>query len=85
MSMFTRLLNKAPAAPPGPAAAALPARLAATLAAVRKQTGRPETVRVPHRCAKTGLPYAIIFERFDPRERFTIARIEKIGTGTLTS
>ena len=46
------------------------------VAAFRQATGKAEARVVPCRCAVTGAPFAILFERMSPAHRFQIARIE---------
>ena len=64
-----------------PTAAATPAEtrqeaFANAVAAFRQATGKAEARVVPCRCAVTGAPFAILFERMSPAHRFQIARIE---------
>jgi hypothetical protein len=47
------------------------------VAAFRQATGKAEARVVPCRCAVTGAPFAILFERMSPAHRFQIARIEQ--------
>jgi hypothetical protein len=47
------------------------------VAAFRQATGKAEARVVPCRCAVTGEPFAIQFERMSPAHRFQIARIER--------
>jgi hypothetical protein len=47
------------------------------VAALRKATGTTESRIVPCRCARTGLPFSLRFERVSPAHRFQIARIDK--------
>jgi hypothetical protein len=46
------------------------------VAAFREATGKAEARVVPCRCAVTGAPFGILFERMSPAHRFQIARIE---------
>jgi hypothetical protein len=48
-----------------------------TVAALRKATGTAESRIVPCRCARTGQPFCLRFERVSPAHRFQIARIDK--------
>jgi hypothetical protein len=48
----------------------------AAVAAFRQATGKAEARVIPCRCAITGEPFAILFERMSPAHRFQIARIE---------
>jgi hypothetical protein len=54
-------------------------QFANTVAALRKATGTTESRLVPCRCARTGQPFSLRFERLSPAHRFQIARIEKDG------
>jgi hypothetical protein len=47
------------------------------VAAFRQATGKAEARMIPCRCAVTGTPFAILFERMSPAHRFQIARIER--------
>jgi hypothetical protein len=47
------------------------------VAAFRQATGKAEARVIPCRCAVTGAPFAILFERMSPAHRFQIARIEQ--------
>ena len=65
-----------------PTATATPAEtrqeaFANAVAAFRQATGKAEARVVPCRCAVTGEPFAIQFERMSPAHRFQIARIER--------
>jgi hypothetical protein len=59
------------------------------VAALRKATGTAESRIVPCRCARTGQPFSLRFERLSPAHRFQIARIDKddspgpVKTGSL--
>jgi hypothetical protein len=46
------------------------------MAAYRKATGKNEIRLIPCRCAVTGRPFTLQFERVSPAHRFQIARIE---------
>jgi hypothetical protein len=48
-----------------------------TVAALRKATGTTESRLVPCRCARSGQPFFLRFERLSPAHRFQIARIDK--------
>jgi hypothetical protein len=50
------------------------------VAAFRQATGKAEARVVPCRCAVTGAPFAILFERMSPVHRFQIARVERSET-----
>jgi hypothetical protein len=50
---------------------------ASAVTAFRKATGKPEARIVPCRCAVTGQPFVIVFERLSPAHRFQIAGIEQ--------
>jgi hypothetical protein len=52
------------------------------VAAFRQATGKAEARIIPCRCAVTGEPFAIQFERMSPAHRFQIARIEAFEATT---
>jgi hypothetical protein len=86
-NFLTRRNTQAPTAAPAPAETRQEA-FANAVAAFRQATGKAETRVVPCRCAVTGEPFAIQFERMSPAHRFQIARIarsEASGTKSKTN
>ena len=76
MNRFLKLPNgKTPATPETPAQ--LRDAFANSVAALRKATGTTEARIVPCRCAMTGQPFSLRFERLSPAHRFQIVRIDK--------
>lgn len=74
-SFLTRRNRQEPTAAPTPAETRQEA-FANAVAAFRQVTGKAEARVIPCRCAVTGQPFAILFERISPAHRFQIARIE---------
>ena len=75
MNRILKLPNgKTPATPETPA---MRDAFANSVAALRKATGTTEARIVPCRCAMTGQPFSLRFERLSPAHRFQIARIDK--------
>ena len=75
MNRILKLPNgKTPATPETPA---MRDAFANSVAALRKATGTTEARIVPCRCAMTGQPFSLRFERLSPVHRFQIARIDK--------
>ena len=66
--------RKTPAAPGKPA---MRDSFANSVAALRKATGTTEARIVPCRCAVTGQPFSLRFERLSPAHRFQIVLIDK--------
>ena len=75
-NFLTRRNRQEPTAAPTPAETRQEA-FANAVAAFRQATGKAETRVIPCRCAVTGEPFAILFERMSPAHRFQIARIER--------
>jgi hypothetical protein len=76
MSNFlTRRNRQEPTAAPA-AAETRQEAFANAVAALRQATGKAEARVIPCRCAVTGEPFGILFERMSPAHRFQIARIE---------
>ena len=75
-NFLTRRSTQAPTAAPTPATTRTE-EFANAVAAFRQATGKAETRLVPCRCAVTGEPFVIVFERMSPAHRFQIARIER--------
>jgi hypothetical protein len=48
------------------------------IARLRAKTGVMETRTIEGRCGMTGKGFNILFQRTDPRQRFTVASVEKI-------
>jgi hypothetical protein len=74
-NFLTRRNRQEPATPPTPAETRQEA-FANAVSAFRQATGKAEARIIPCRCAVTGEPFAILFERMSPAHRFQIARIE---------
>src|SRR5262245_23974264 len=74
-SFHTRRNRQEPANAPAPAETRQEAFTNA-VAAFRQATGKAEARVIPCRCAVTGQPFALLFERMSPSHRFQIARIE---------
>jgi hypothetical protein len=74
-NFFTRRSAPAPIAAPTPAETRQEA-FANAVATFRQATGKAEARIIPCRCAVTGEPFAIVFERMNPAHRFQIVRIE---------
>jgi hypothetical protein len=72
---LTRRNREEPATAPTPTETRQVA-FANAVAAFRQATGKAETRVIPCRCAVTGQPFAILFERMSPAHKFQIARIE---------
>ena len=79
-NFLTRRNRQEPTAAPTPAETRQEA-FANAVAAFRQATGKAEARVIPCRCAVTGEPFAILFERMSPAHRFQIARIERIRSG----
>jgi hypothetical protein len=77
MSRFLKLPNGKTQASRETPGAARRDEFANKVAALRKATGTMESRIVPCRCARTGLPFSLLFERLSPAHRFQIARIDK--------
>jgi hypothetical protein len=75
-NFLTRRSAPAPIAAPTPAETRQEA-FANAIATFRQATGKPEARVIPCRCAVSGEPFAIVFERMSPAHRFQIARIEQ--------
>ena len=73
---LTRRNRQEPTATPTPAETRQEA-FANAVAAFRQATGKAEARVVPCRCAVSGEPFAIHFERMSPAHRFQIARIKR--------
>jgi hypothetical protein len=74
-SFLTRRNRQEPTGAPTPAETRQEA-FANAVAAFRQATGKVEARVIPCRCAVTGEPFAILFERMSPAHRFQIARIQ---------
>ena len=77
MSRFLKLRNENLPPAAEPSAATRRDAFANSVAALRKATGTTEARIVPCRCAGTGQPFSLRFERLSPAHRFQIARIDK--------
>jgi hypothetical protein len=75
-NFLTRRNRQEPATAPTPPETRQEA-FANAVAAFRQATGKAEARIIPCRCAVTGAPFAILFERMSPAHRFQISRIEK--------
>jgi hypothetical protein len=75
-NFLTRRIRQKPTTASTPAETRQEA-FANAVAAFRQATGKAEARVVPCRCAVTGAPFAILFERMSPVHRFQIARIEQ--------
>jgi hypothetical protein len=80
---MTSFLSRQNRQKPAPAPAETrQAEFANAVAAFRQATGKAEARVISCRCAVTGQPFALLFERMSPAHRFQIARIEAYEAAT---